>query len=147
MATTTKLTLEQFLEREETEPASEYEDGEVTQKAMPSIGHGWVQRLLAFALTLYLRANPGRYAGSEVRCIFGPRGHRRAYVPDSIFISAERRGSWKLDGPFRAAPDLAIEILSPGDRMSRVLRKIRFSLENGVRQVWLIDPMRRTIEV
>ena len=71
----------------------------------------------------------------------------RTYVPDYVFIRAERTEGWGDNEPFRGAPDLAIEILSPDDRMSRVMRKVRFYLENGVRTVWLIDPTRRTVEV
>lgn len=145
MTTTTKLTLDQFLSLPETEPASEFADGEVTQKPMPTFEHGIIQRLLSFVLTLYLRARPVGEAGSEVRCIFGPAGQERTYVPDFIFVTAGRfqRGP----RPFRGAPDLAVEVLSPDDRMTRVMAKLRFYLRHGVRLVWLIDPHGRTVTV
>ena len=44
---------------------------------------------------------------------------------------------------FRTPPFLCIEILSPDDRMSRVLAKTADYLELGVRFVWVIDPRRR----
>ena len=147
MATTFKLTLDEFLRLPETEPASEYEDGEVCQKTMPSLLHGMVQSLVAFVLMLYLREQTGGYAGSEVRCIFGPPGRRRAYVPDYIFIVEFPHDVIPTNGPFFGAPDLAVEILSPDDRPSRVRRKVRFYLVHGVRRVWLIDPERRTVTV
>lgn len=145
MATLTTLTLDEFLRLPETEPASEYADGEVVQKTMPVFDHGVVQRLLSFVLTLYLRTHRGGDAGSEIRCIFDAPGRQRTYVPDYIYVREGRvaRGP----RPYRGAPDLAIEILSPDDRMSRVMTKIRFYLENGVRLVWLIDPDRRTVTV
>ena len=145
MATTTRLTLDEFLALPETEPASEYIDGEVVQKTMPTLDHGIVQRLLSFVLTLYLRAHPIGEAGSEIRCIFGPAGRERTYVPDYLFVAAGRfqRGP----RPLRGAPDLAVEILSPDDRMTRVMAKLRFYLRHGVRLVWLIDPERRTVTV
>jgi Uma2 family endonuclease len=145
MATGAKLTLEEFLALPETEPASELIDGQVVQKPMPTWDHGVIQRLLSFVLTLYLRAHPAGEAGSEIRCIFGPPGGERPYVPDYIFVRAERfrRG----DRHFLGAPDLAVEILSPDDRMTDVMDKLRFYLAHGVRLVWLIDPDRRTVTV
>lgn len=145
MATTTTLTLDEFLALPETEPASEYIDGEVIQKTMPVWDHGVIQRLLSFVLTLYLRAHPIGDAGSEIRCIFGPPGRPRGYIPDYVFVRGARKKPG--DEPFRGAPDLAVEILSPDDRMPRVMRKLRFYLAHGVRLVWLIDPGRRTILV
>jgi Uma2 family endonuclease len=145
MATASQLTLTQFLALPDTKPASEYIDGEVLQKPMPTWDHGEIQRLISFILTLYLRAHAGGSAGPEVRCIFGPAGAERAYVPDYIFVRAGRRA--RGEQHFRGAPDLAVEILSPDDRMTQVMEKLRFYLAHGVRVVWLIDPERRTLTV
>jgi Uma2 family endonuclease len=147
MATTFALTLEEFLRRPETEPASEYVDGEVCQKTMPSFWHGVIQRLLSVAFSLYMRETNIGDAGPEIRCIFGPPGRKRAYVPDYIFVVAFPAGVGPGNGPYRGAPDLAVEILSRDDRPVRVRRKVRFYLAHGVRLVWLIDPERRIVTV
>jgi Uma2 family endonuclease len=42
------------------------------------------------------------------------------------------------------APDLAVEVLSPDDRRREVLEKVGEFLDAGTRQVWLIDPDRRS---
>jgi len=39
---------------------------------------------------------------------------------------------------------IAIEVLSPEDRHSRMDKKIRNYLDFGVRQVWVVDPATRT---
>lgn len=49
--------------------------------------------------------------------------------------------------PPMAAPDLAIEILSPDQNMARFLDKIQFYLLNGVRLVWVIDSAAQTVAV
>jgi Uma2 family endonuclease len=147
MTTTVKLTLDEFLRRPETKPYSEYEEGKVCKKSMPTVWHGLIQRLLAFVFTVYLRDHPIGDAGSEIRCIFGPPGRKRAYVPDYIFVVGVPPGFAPTNGPYRAAPDLAVEILSPDDRMTRVQRKVRFYLANGVRLLWLIDPDNRLVTV
>jgi Uma2 family endonuclease len=147
MATTAKLTLDEFLKLPETKPASELVDGEVVQKTMPTYAHAIIERLLSLAVSLFLREHPIGDGGPEFRCIFGPAGQERAFVPDFVFVTAERLQGLRGDQPFRGAPDLAVEILSPDDRWIEVMEKVRFYLENGVRLVWVINPEARTVMV
>lgn len=144
MATTSALSLEWFLAQPETKPYSEYAQGEVVQKPMPELDHGALQIYLAYLLVGYLRNSKQGRAYTELRCVFGPSGDRRAYVPDVAVIVAERvtRG-----GHFRAAPDIAVEVLSPGQPDQRFREKLSFYLVNGVRLVWVVDPKRETIQV
>jgi Uma2 family endonuclease len=44
-------------------------------------------------------------------------------------------------------PRLAVEVLSPDDRIGKVIRKILDFLRNGVDLVWLIDPETRNVTV
>jgi len=44
-------------------------------------------------------------------------------------------------------PVLAVEVLSPGDRWSRVTHKINDYLKNGVALIWLVDPQHRDVTV
>ncbi len=66
--------------------------------------------------------------------------------PDILFVSAARRSivGPKYAGP---APDLVVEVLSPStedrDRVAKAKRYARF----GVREMWLVDPEAKTIEV
>ncbi len=45
------------------------------------------------------------------------------------------------------APDLVVEILSPGDRPGEVLGKVADWLSAGTRLVWVVDPERRLARV
>jgi Uma2 family endonuclease len=45
------------------------------------------------------------------------------------------------------APDLAVEVLSPGDRPGEVLAKVADWLTGGARLVWVLDPERRQVRV
>jgi Uma2 family endonuclease len=139
-----KLTLDEFLSQEETKPYREYACGEVYEKPMPNRSHSVIQRLLLVALTNFLE---GRFLGEvfpELRCIFGPVGSERAYVPDLCFI---RQARLAFDGFFYGVPDIAIEIVSPDHHLSRLLSKIQSYLLNGVELVWLIDPETQSISV
>lgn len=146
MATRSRLTLEQFLEMVETKPASEYACGEVFQKPMPDIPHSAIQFFLAAILHPYLTQTGVGRAFTELRCIFGPPGQERAYVPDLTYVARARLPS----GPARhlhVAPDLAVEILSPDQHATQFLDKIQFYLLYGVRLVWVIDPATATVAV
>jgi Uma2 family endonuclease len=86
---------------------------------------------------------------TEWRCIFGPPGRERPYIPDVVFASFERMPPVDAtEQPYlRAAPDLAVEILSPGESAVRFAAKLRFYLLHGVRLVWVVDPLTQTITV
>jgi len=137
MATISGLTLEQFLDRRETKPASEYACGEVLQKPMPDVPHSAIQGFLMVMLYPFLVETGLGRVFPELRCIFGPPGRERAYVPDLVFVAKTRLPS---ERHLHVAPDLAVEILSPDQHMPEFLDKIQFYLLYGVRLVWVVDP-------
>jgi Uma2 family endonuclease len=116
---------------------------------MPTGIHALIQGFFVAALGQFVMQTRLGLAGPEWRCVFGPTGRRRAYVPDITFIKRTRLtgGIAQLEGAFDGPPDLAIEVLSPGQSMPRFRRKIRFYLAHGVRLVWVIDPRARTVTV
>ena len=68
-------------------------------------------------------------------------------APDVAFISRDRLPSPEPIGYPELAPDLVVEVLSPGDRPGETLAKIADWLSAGTRLVWLIDPARRAARV
>ena len=63
------------------------------------------------------------------------------------FLSRERVAAIADPDTFaEVAPDLAVEILSPSDRLASVRRKAAQYLAFGVRSVWILDPRRRRLE-
>ena len=48
---------------------------------------------------------------------------------------------------FEIPPDIAVEVLSPGDRRKNVREKIKDYVKNDVKLVWLVDPDTRTVTV
>src|SRR5215207_8315821 len=145
MATTTKLTVEEFLALPDTKPGSELVDGVVVRKSEPTVAHMLVQQSLSLVVGLYLRQNPIGIAGPEGRCVLGPPSGKHALLPDFLFVAREHLAGLDLHGPIWRAPDLAVEFLSPDDPMTNVMDKLRFYLLHGVRLVWLIDPENRTL--
>ena len=60
--------------------------------------------------------------------------------PDVSFVAAGRLPAPMPSDFGIVAPDLAAEVLSPGDSRSEVRRKVDDYLRWGVRLIWIIDP-------
>lgn len=67
-------------------------------------------------------------------------------APD-VFVVA--KAEWKRacdeDDYLRAAPVLVVEVLSPANKKTAVEKKVSVYLNNGVQEVWLIQPRQRTV--
>lgn len=68
-------------------------------------------------------------------------------APDIAFIRRERLPNPEPSGFPHLAPDLVVEVLSPGDRPGEVLAKVAEWLSAGTSLVWVIDPDRRVARV
>lgn len=68
-------------------------------------------------------------------------------APDIAFVRRERLPDPEPSGFPDLAPDLVVEVLSPGDRPGEVLAKIADWLSAGTRLVWIIDPERRLARI
>jgi Uma2 family endonuclease len=67
---------------------------------------------------------------------------------DVVFISSDRYARRTREKAYLdVAPELVVEILSPGDRRKDVLQKIEEYFACGVLRVWIADPATRTIRV
>lgn len=139
-----QLTLEEFLALPETEPASEYIDGNIVQKPMPQGKHSSIQTELSASVNSKLRPQRIARAFSELRCTFGGR----SIVPDvSVFSWARisRDANGEISNVFKLAPDWTVEILSPDQSQTKVTKNILHCLDHGTEIGWLIDPEERTV--
>lgn len=66
-------------------------------------------------------------------------------APDISFVRQSRVPVAAVGSYFPGAPDLAVEVLSPDDRASEVLSKVRQWLESGCQSVWVVDPRSQTV--
>ena len=67
------------------------------------------------------------------------------FVPDLVYFTAERFGRVVNEKHATAAPDLVVEILSPGTRRRDKGRKRAVYDREGVREYWIVDPEARSI--
>jgi Uma2 family endonuclease len=69
-------------------------------------------------------------------------------APDVAFVIKTRvEEVGEFEGFWPGAPDLAVEVISPGDSYTEVEEKVEEYLQAGARAVWVVDPRRRTITV
>ncbi len=140
------ITLQEFLAIPETKPASEYIDGKIIQKPMPKGKHSTIQTELSAAINVALKPQKTARAFSELRCTFGGR----SIVPDITIFTWDgipRDNNGEIADSFQAAPDWTIEILSPNQSHSRVIKNILHCLDNGTELGWLIDPQEQSVFV
>ncbi len=68
-------------------------------------------------------------------------------APDVSFIRKQRLTGGLPKGFFEGVPDLAVEVVSPGDRKREVAEKVDMWLANGAAAVWVADPKPQTIVI
>jgi Uma2 family endonuclease len=138
------LTLEEFLEQPETEPPSEFMEGEITQKPIPQAKHSRLQLKLGSFINELLEPPQLGMAFPELRCTFA--GY--AIVPDISVIVWERipvdeDGTTQNLIPF--CPDWVIEILSPDQNQVKLVKKILIGLAHGCQMGWIVAPEERVV--
>jgi Uma2 family endonuclease len=148
------LTIEEFLTLPETKPASEFVDGQIIQKPIPQGKHSTIQSDCGTTINGLLKPTKIAHAYPELRCTFGGRwsttDRRSSTVPDLAVFTWERiprDANGKVANAFTVAPDWTIEILSPDQSQTRVVRNILHCLDHGTQMGWLIDPEEEMIFV
>jgi Uma2 family endonuclease len=121
-------------------------DGVLVEKAM-GFPESTVALWLGFLLENFLHHNDLGIVGGEAGTLRLMAGLVR--IPDLCFVSWDRLPGHKVPSKplLDVAPDLAVEVLSPGNTKKEMNRKIREYFLAGVRQVWLVDPRKRSIHV
>ena len=110
--------------------------------------HGWIESLLLLLIGNHILANDlGRFYPGDVTFVLdGTPGNIRVQCePDVAFIAKENVKP--TQGFIYRAPDLAIEIVSPSQSYSEMTEKVDLYFKHGTKQVWLVLPDKKQIEV
>ena len=134
------------IEIPEIKPALELLDGRLVRKMSPKRRHQTLE--VRWALALRAWAGDRGEALPEWRYEFQAPGHDFAsLVPDVAYLSREaldELGAAGAELPQRA-PEIAVEVISKGDSIRRLARKIDVYLSAGTRVLFVVDPPRRTV--
>lgn len=137
--TVPSISLEEFLAMPETEPASEYIDGQIIQKLAAQGQHSRLQGALVTTINQISEPEQVALAFPELRCTFA----ERVIVPD-VAVFAWGRVPLTEDGDipddFRLVPDWAVEILSPEQSPTKLIDKLVHCIRQGAQLGWLVDP-------
>ena len=108
--------------------------------------HGGIAGNIAAILGTYIRTkNLGRCFAAETGFLL-KRDPDTVRAPDFAFISTENLpASDPNEAYWPGAPDLAVEVLSPGDTAGEVAEKVKEWLAAGCAAVWVIDPKLQTV--
>ncbi len=113
----------------------------------PSVLHQRVSRNLEYRLVHFVREQGlGQVFYSPIDVVLGQGNEREVIQPDILFISRDRE-HFIHDDEICGAPDLVVEILSPGTEERDKGYKKGLYARYGVREYWIIDPKARMVEV
>jgi Uma2 family endonuclease len=145
-ATKVLLTAEEFDNYPfEEDKRYELDEGELIEMTRPAFEHNDVLLELQVELRLYFRKNPvGLVLLSENLYALSPTTRR---APDLAVILGDRREELRNAKVIPIIPDIAAEVLSPSETPRMILRKLGQYFTAGVKEVWLIDPEARTVDV
>ncbi len=136
-----KISYEEFLAQSDEDTYAEWVDGEVIEMSPASDKHQDVVGFLGPLFRFWVEAHDlgvVRLAPFQMKTGPGLPGRE----PDILFLSKENLSRLKkayLDGP----ADLVIEVISPESRSRDRGDKFYEYEQGGVREYWLIDPIRR----
>jgi Uma2 family endonuclease len=145
MATTsTRLTYADLVAMPEDGKRHELIDGEHYVTPAPTLRHQLVLGHLHLDLAGWVEANGlGQVFFAPLDVVLSDHD---VVEPDLLFVSTAR-----LDRLGRAyvhdAPDLVVEVLSPGTRKIDATKKLRLYERFGVAEYWMIDPDAEWVEV
>jgi Uma2 family endonuclease len=122
--------------------------GELRATSPSGWRHGVVVDNVEFLIGSFIRQHHlGRGFGAETGFLL-KRDPDTVRAPDFAFIAKEH---FPVAEPKEAfwpgAPDLAVEVLSPGDTMGEVDEKIEEWLAAGCAAVWVVDPKLQTVTI
>ncbi len=143
------LTYEQYLAEGEINRRYDIIDGVRIWMPNPTVRHQDVLFNIATALKNFGRTSgQGRMvvAACDVLITYAPL---KTHQPDILFISHERFGDRDPFDPsaLDPAPELVVEILSPGDTQRVLEDKIQDYRRAGVQECWIFNMSLQTVEI
>jgi Uma2 family endonuclease len=141
-----RMTLAEFLELPEEEPALEYEAGVVKQKVSPKAPHSRLQFWLCRLFDSTDSPSKQAAAFPEARVTLAGS----SLVPDLVVYRWEhipREASGRVVADFTTPPDIAVEILSPELGRATYEQRCRWYVEQGVEIALLVNPRNESVQI
>jgi Uma2 family endonuclease len=121
--------------------------GEVIELPPPLKLHGAICGNVAWVLGGYVRQRRKGYVTGNDSGVILERDPDTVRGPD-VALHEDADKLEEIHPKYgEVPPRLAVEVLSPNDRWSKVTAKITDYLQNGVALVWVVDPQNRDVTV
>lgn len=119
-------------------------DGELYMSTSPTSHHQFIADNFLVVIAVYLKTNPvGKVVSAPLEVYFSKTNLAH---PDVMFISKNRQDIIKLT-QIKGAPDLVIEVLSPGtEKIDRTV-KLKMYAQFGVKEYWMAREKTATVEI
>jgi Uma2 family endonuclease len=123
--------------------------GELVEMTAAGGVHQIIASNISHILQLYVRARDiGIVLPDQMTYLMNSpaKGLKDSFVPDVSYISRDNvPKTWDITKPHPGVPNLAVEIVSPGDDTDLVLTKVHIYLEKGTSQVWVVYPKHKEL--
>jgi Uma2 family endonuclease len=119
-------------------------EGELFVSRAPGIPHQRVLHNLQMELGSYLKENPVGILVPGTGAIFSDYD---AVIPDLVFVRNDRWAEVTSDQKIISAPDIVVEIVSPGTENRRRDLSVKRQLyaKYGVREYWIVDSENQSV--
>lgn len=123
-------------------------DGKLVERNM-GLESSEIAARVIFLIALFLKGRTlGRLFDSEASYQCFPNAPASVRRPNVSFIRTSRFEGGRLPkGHSRIPPDLAVEVVSPGDLSYEIEEKVSEYLQAGVRLVWVVHPPTRRVRI
>ena len=148
---TDRMTAEEFFQwvnlPENRDLHAELEQGEIVEMPPPGKYHGFVCGNVARVLGNYAAQRSRGYVCTNDAGLIVERDPDTVRGPDVTFYDDSQTAA-NMDRQFaERSPLLAVEVMSPNERLNRTVLRISQMLNLGVRLIWVVDPEARDVSV
>lgn len=121
-------------------------EGELFVSRAPGLSHQRVLGNIYAIIRAFLEQNPIGEVLLTPGVIFDDVN---SAIPDAVFISNQRRSEIVSGERVVSAPELMIEIMSPGKENARRDREVKRQVygKHGVKEYWIADPLNKSLEI
>ena len=136
------MTARDYFAMPDTEERYELIEGRLVLMPSPTLDHQDIVLEIAVAFREHQRLHGGRVviAPADVELSL-----KTVFQPDVFYIAAG--GLAEARDHVTGAPDLVVEVSSPGTKRYDIRDKLPLYALHGVREAWIVDPKRKTVTV